>query len=249
MLGPKAGPATARRPRPSGPARDGAATTRRQRSDVTDRETDGRPGPAPHAARLAGAAHSADHADAERAAAAIVEAAMAESFRDGDESALAAAYARWSALVHTLALRSLGDPRDAEDVTQKVFVEAWRSRSRYDPSRAQLGAWLVGITRHCVADALEARSRARRAEEAHAAQLPPPEEDATARLAESLQVADELARLAPEPQRVMRLAFYADLTHTQIADRLGLPLGTVKSHIRRSLGRLRTRLEVNDGTH
>ncbi|WP_366518628.1 sigma-70 family RNA polymerase sigma factor [Herbiconiux sp.] len=227
---------------------------------MTDRETEDRPAPAADAAPPADTARSsdavrsaaarpADLADAERAAAAIVEAAMAESFRDGDESALAAAYARWSALVHTLALRSLGDPRDAEDVTQKVFVEAWRSRTRYDPLRAQLGAWLVGITRHCIADALEARSRARRAEEAHAAQLPLPEEDATARLAESLQVADELARLAPEPQRVMRLAFYADLTHAQIADRLGLPLGTVKSHIRRSLGRLRTRLEVNDGTH
>ncbi|MFB2583402.1 RNA polymerase sigma factor [Herbiconiux liukaitaii] len=179
----------------------------------------------------------------------LAEAALAEEFRAGDEAALAAAYARWSALVHTLALRSLGDPRDAEDVTQKVFVEAWRGRARYDPSRARLGAWLVGITRHCIADTHEARSRARRAEEAHAAERPLVDSDDTARLAESLMMTQELAQLDPVPRRVMGLAFYADLTHAQIADRLGLPLGTVKSHIRRSLVRLRTRLEVNDETY
>ncbi len=172
---------------------------------------------------------------------------LVERFRAGDERALAEAYARWSALVYTLAMRSLGTVADAEDVTQKVFIAAWRGRSGFDPSRSPLPAWLVGITRHAVADAHEARSRQRRLDEAYAAEAPTIHVDDTDEIADKMMIAAELEQLEPVPRRVMRLAFFDGLTHAQIADNLGLPLGTVKSHIRRSLARLRTRLEVNDG--
>lgn len=174
---------------------------------------------------------------------------LVDAFCAGDDRALAGVYERWSSLVYTLAIRSLGDARDAEDVTQKVFVAAWRGRARYDPERANMGSWLVGITRHCIADTHEARSRMRRADEAHALDAAVATVDDTAEVADRLMVADELERLEPVPRTIMRLAFFGDLTHAQIADRLGLPLGTVKSHIRRSLSRLRIRLEVNDDTH
>lgn len=169
---------------------------------------------------------------------------LSDAFSAGGETALRAAYERWSPLVHSLALRALADPSAAEDVTQQVFVKAWRHSARYDPTRAPLGAWLVGITRNCITDALNDRQRHASAadpvvvEETTAA--PEPAFD----LAERALVAGELDRLDEVPRKVMRLAFWEDLSHREIAERLDLPLGTVKSHIHRSLARLRTRLEV-----
>lgn len=166
----------------------------------------------------------------------------------GDEQALADIYGQWSSLVYSLALRSLGDVSDAEDATQRVFVAAWQSRHRYDPERAAVSAWLVGITRNVIADAHAARSRERALTDQLTAitgedASPAPDTG----LADRLIVADELARLDPVPRRVVHLAFFDDLTHTQIAERLDLPVGTVKSHIRRSLSRLRERMEVSHG--
>ncbi|SMH47371.1 RNA polymerase sigma-70 factor, ECF subfamily [Rathayibacter oskolensis] len=166
-------------------------------------------------------------------------------FAAGEEHALTEAYTRWSPLVFTLALRSLGDRGEAEDVVQRVFVSAWTGRESFDPARAALGAWLVGISRNRIADAHESRSRQRRLTQALVAVAPRDEGESPVDLEAKVLVADELARLDPVPRRVMSLAFYDDLTHTEIAERTGLPLGTVKSHIRRSLDRLRSRLEVS----
>lgn len=84
---------------------------------------------------------------------------LAAAFVRGDELALAAAYHRWGRLVYTLARRSLGDAAEAEDVSQVVFLAAWRGRAGYAPERGALAAWFVGITRRKIADALSARTR------------------------------------------------------------------------------------------
>jgi RNA polymerase sigma-70 factor (ECF subfamily) len=173
------------------------------------------------------------------------ELALDARFIAGDERALAEVYHRWSPVVFTIALRSLGNRSDAEDVTQRVFVSAWTSRASFDPSKAKLSTWLVAITRRRVADMHESRAKVRAIQEQLERTTRP---DDLVRdppdLAQTILVADEIERLEPDARQVVRLAFFDDLTHEQISQRLGMPLGTVKSHIRRSLTRMRDRLEV-----
>ncbi|GGZ83798.1 RNA polymerase sigma factor [Streptomyces echinoruber] len=170
---------------------------------------------------------------------------LAAAFARGDEAGLAAAYRAWAPLVRALAWRSLGDARDAEDVTQQVFVAAWYGRHGYRPQRGPLAGWLVGITRRKIADALAGRTR--RAEltaaaGAAAAVRPCDPAACPEAVLDRLLVRRELVKLPPAQQTVLRLAYYDDLSQTQIAERTGWPLGTVKSHARRGLHRLRENL-------
>ncbi|KQR49688.1 RNA polymerase subunit sigma-24 [Microbacterium sp. Leaf161] len=177
------------------------------------------------------------------------EAALDRRFVAGDEQALAELYRRWSPVVFTLALRSLGDRGDAEDVTQRTFVSAWNSRAGYDSSKARLSTWLITIARRRIADTFEARAKVQQLQ-SEMERLTPPDAlvSESIDLSETLLLSSELQQLAPDAQAVMRLAFYDDLTHEEISRRMGMPLGTVKSHIRRSLARMRDRLEVNHVT-
>lgn len=167
-----------------------------------------------------------------------------EAFVAGDERALAEIYVRWSSLVYTVALRSLGNVTEAEEVTERVFTGAWTARHTFDPTRVQLSAWLIGITRNVIADAHPARSKQVRPRAQMVTVAQADDNIEPADQASRLVFADEMSRLAAIPQQVLRMAFYDDLTHAQIAERMSLPPGAVKSHIRRSLLKLRERLEV-----
>ncbi|MFN8125527.1 MAG: sigma-70 family RNA polymerase sigma factor [Candidatus Nanopelagicales bacterium] len=179
---------------------------------------------------------------------------LGEALAAGDEAALAESYRRWGALVHTLALRSVGDPGHAADITQTVFISAWRNRESFDSSRGNIPAWLVGIARRRIVDhhrkagrtpevvALEVTQPAA-AEASDSRTVVASREADPQSLVDRLVVVDEVDGLSEPARTIMRLAFFEDLTHQQIGERLDLPLGTVKSHIRRSLTRLRDRLE------
>jgi RNA polymerase sigma factor (sigma-70 family) len=171
---------------------------------------------------------------------------LARRFRLGEGPALEEAYDRHARLVYSLALRALGAHHDAEDVTQQVFVRAWRGRAGLDPGRGSLGGWLVGITRRQIADRFAARARDRDlADRAGRAAEPGVVGVVPDNVVDAVVVADEIERLPTHQRAVVRLAFFADLTHQQISEATGLPLGTVKSHLRRGLERLRRRWEVD----
>jgi RNA polymerase sigma-70 factor (ECF subfamily) len=189
---------------------------------------------------LLGAVLSApDHAAADR-----------EAFKrvaEGDQAALGEVYDRHGRLLYSLALRILGDPSDAEDIVQEVFTQAWRNARRYDAARGTVLGWLLTLTRSRAIDRL--RGRKVRPEATR-------DETVLGTIADGARPADEQLAWAGRAseiraavhglsvlQRVaIELAFYEGLTHAEIADRLELPLGTVKTRIRQGLLRLRDRL-------
>ncbi|MEV3973645.1 sigma-70 family RNA polymerase sigma factor [Streptomyces sp. NPDC050698] len=170
---------------------------------------------------------------------------LARGLVAADEEAFAAIYRRWGSLVHTMATRLLGDTYEAEDVTQQVFLGAWHGRAGFRPERGPLGAWLVGITRRKIVDALAARTRRLTLIDSagNAADTAGPDETAPDHVLDRVLLLDALARLPRHQREVLCMAFYEDLTQAQIAERTGMPLGTVKSHARRGLHRLRTVIE------
>ncbi|GAA2374468.1 RNA polymerase sigma factor [Catellatospora methionotrophica] len=170
---------------------------------------------------------------------------LAERFASGDESALRETYDRHAAAVLHLASRLLRNRADAEDITQAVFVAAWLSRATFDPARGGLLGWLLTITRRKVIDLVRVRQRTDRVEDAIAQQPEPPPVASAEQVIDQLVVADELARLPDDQRTMLELAFYEDLTHQQIADRTGVALGTVKSHIRRGMAAIKRRWEVD----
>jgi RNA polymerase sigma-70 factor, ECF subfamily len=156
----------------------------------------------------------------------------------GDQLALGELYDIYAPLVNGLALRIVRDTADAEDVVQEVFVQVWRQASRYDPKRGSPEAWLCTMARTRALDRLRRRSSRREETEENA-----PPSAAVPRNEERLAVREALQGLSEDRRRALELAYYEGLTQTEIAFRLGEPLGTVKTRIRTAMIRLRERLE------
>ncbi len=161
----------------------------------------------------------------------------------GDREAFSRFYDRYAPLVYPLIVRIVRERADAADVLQEVFWESWQSAGTYDPARGTPEAWIVMRARTRAID--KVRSVRRRGETFvmpldAAAATPNSGDDPAERSEDRGVILGALAQL-PEPQReVIALAYYGGLTHTEIAARIGQPLGTVKTRIRTGLERLRT---------
>ena len=164
-----------------------------------------------------------------------------KAFARGDDDALKAAYEHHGSLVYTFCRRTLDEGR-AKDVTQEVFISAWRSRTRYEPAKGSLAGWLIAIARNRIIDNVRAEQRHsdRRASGA-------PDDvgvdSQVDRIADRLLIAEALRCLTDRARRVVAMHYFDDLTLRQIAERTQQPLGTVKSDLRRGLARIRHQLE------
>jgi RNA polymerase sigma-70 factor (ECF subfamily) len=166
------------------------------------------------------------------------DAALLALVQRGDENAMASLFDRYSKIVYSVALRVLRDPASAEDVLQEVFMQIWRNPNGFIATRGSLGGWLAVVARNRSIDALR-RKR-------------PSEQVDDMALASNYNLADEaernslmekargVIRLLPMEQRkTLEMAFFDGLTHSEIAEMTGDPLGTVKTRIRSALISLR----------
>jgi RNA polymerase sigma-70 factor (ECF subfamily) len=156
----------------------------------------------------------------------------------GDENAMADLYDRYSGIVYGVALRVLGSTAAAEDVLQEVFLQLWRNPDAFDANRGKLAAWLSVITRNRAIDHLRKRQP-----EEDIADLPIStgvnlEDEAANRLAVE-KVRGFLGQIPQDQRRLLEMAFFEGMTHSEIAGRTGEPLGTVKTRIRAGLLALR----------
>lgn len=165
---------------------------------------------------------------------------LARRFATGDAEVMRDVYARFSGPVYTVAISRLGDRRLAEEAVQDAFVKAWRAADRFDPERA-LSPWLYEIARRAAED-IARRERRHPATIGLAATVPIGEGMTMSDAWEAWQVRLALGELPEEERELVRLTHYVGLTQAQIADKLGIPLGTVKSRVYRAHRRLAEQL-------
>ncbi len=172
------------------------------------------------------------------------------SMAKGDEAALGSLYDAAIGRVYGFALRIVNQPGAAEEIASDVFLQAWRDAGRYDATRAKVMTWLLMICRSRALDWLRARESKEVLHDAPEtlAEEPETERSAPPDLLEAIESSNALhvalATLAPIQRQLLSLAFFRGLSHQEIALHADLPLGTVKSHIRRAVEAMREHMEV-----
>lgn len=164
--------------------------------------------------------------------------ALLSAMRSGDQGAVAVLYDRYSGIVYAVALRVLGDTGKAEDILQEVFLQLWRNPTIFDAGRGSLGAWLSVIARNRAIDLLRKRQVETDVEDVVVSVEPNFADDAD-RVRAMEKVRTVLGEM-PMPQRnALIMAYFQGMTHTEIAQKTGEPLGTIKTRIRNGLLALR----------
>ncbi len=172
---------------------------------------------------------------------------LIERVAAGDQSAFAALYDDLVPSVFGVVRRVLRDPAQAEEVTQEVFVEIWRQAARFDAVRGSVRTWAVTIAHRRAVDRVRSEQalrdrQARVAETERSVEVTP--ESSALESEERRRARAAMNELSPVQREALELAFYDGLTHVEIAERLGIALGTVKTRIRDGLIRLRTAMGV-----
>lgn len=173
----------------------------------------------------------------------------------GDELALATLYDRWSRLVFSLCVHILGDDDEAEEAVEETFWQAWRQAARYDAARGAVSTWLTTIARSRALDRLRARARRQEQVMSELSETSRAEVESTARRNDDPALGAEVAerralvrqalmQLPSEQRDVLELAYFRGLSQSEIAERTGQPLGTVKTRVRLAMEKLRDRLGI-----
>lgn len=173
----------------------------------------------------------------------VDDASLLRSIQRGEEDGVAALYDRYSGIAYGLACRITNDATAAEDVVQDAFVSVWKQARRFDAERGQVRSWLLTIVHHRAVDAV--RKRAGRPERAllegpeeFVATEGRPEEIAEWTL-ESEAIREAVVRIPDDQRRTVEMAYFMGMTHVEIAQRMDVPLGTVKSRLRIGLEKMR----------
>jgi RNA polymerase sigma-70 factor, ECF subfamily len=173
----------------------------------------------------------------------IEDAELLEAVAKQDQTAMAALFDKYSRLVYSIALRVLREPDLAEDVMQEVLLQVWRQPGGFVAQRGSLGAWLAVVARNRSIDVIRRRAHLTPLEE-----LVLPEPRSLQRAVEEDHLMDQVRgaveTLPSEQQSPLHMAYFEGLTHTEISERTGTPLGTVKTRIRTALATVRKALEA-----
>lgn len=167
----------------------------------------------------------------------------------GDPQAVQACLDRYGSLVWSIALKWSSSRADAEDAVQDIFIDLWKSASRFDADKAGESTFIAMVARRRMIDRRRAQSREseRRAPASvDLSELPSDAHHELETRGEALIAAKAMAELPRDRQHVLRLSFYEGMTHEQISSDTGIPIGTVKSHVRRGLSAIRNRLAGSD---
>ncbi|MFI5109940.1 MAG: sigma-70 family RNA polymerase sigma factor [Terriglobales bacterium] len=164
--------------------------------------------------------------------------ALVTAVRSGDQNAMAVLYDRYSSIVYSVALRVLQDTGAAEDVLQDIFMQLWRRPAAFDASRGNMAAWLAVIARNRAIDALRRRRPQDDIDEVMVSVVPDLASGAERSRAME-KVRGALQAMPPAQRAALEMAYFEGLTHAEIAEKTGDPLGTIKTRIRNGLLTLR----------